>query len=209
MLIVACSTSKKATEQATDTTVTTEIKTLVVVKPTTITGNATVSVQLGEKSVKLNGALKMWRDKVVRVQLYMPLLGTEIGRMDFTPDYLLVVDRINKQYAKVSYSEIDALEQNGISFEVLQSLFWNEATDTSFVADGVVLTWDYSNYAEVENISFPKTQEITLTSPEQNGYLKIDMKELKTATDWDTATSLSTKYTQISARAIVNMLKSL
>ena len=68
----------------------------------------------------------MRKDVVIRLQLSMPLIGSEVGRLEFTPTYVLVVDRIHKQYVKADYHELDFLQQNGLNFYSLQALFWNQ-----------------------------------------------------------------------------------
>ena len=68
----------------------------------------------------------MRKNKVIRLQLFIPLLGTEVGRLEFTPDYVLVVDRLHREYIKGDYSQIDFLKANGLNFYSLQSLFWNQ-----------------------------------------------------------------------------------
>jgi hypothetical protein len=50
----------------------------------------------------------------------------EAGRLEFTPEYVMIIDRINKQYLKVPYSHLEFLRNSNIDFYVLQSLFWNE-----------------------------------------------------------------------------------
>ena len=49
-----------------------------------------------------------------------------MGRIEFTKDYVLFIDRIHKQYVKASYDEVGFLRDNGINFYSLQSLFWNQ-----------------------------------------------------------------------------------
>ena len=68
----------------------------------------------------------MRRDKVIRLQLFIPLIGSEIGRLEFTPDYVLVIDRLHKQYIKGDYNQLDFLRDNGLNFYSLQALFWNQ-----------------------------------------------------------------------------------
>lgn len=91
-----------------------------------IVGDASVTLKLGDKDISVPGSVHMRRDKVIRIQLFIPLLGTEVGRLEFTPNYVLVVDRMNKQYIKGDYNQLDFLRDNGISFYSLQSLFWNQ-----------------------------------------------------------------------------------
>ncbi len=78
----------------------------------------------GEKNLSVAGSLKMKKDEVIRIQL-TPLGLIEAGRLEFTKDYVLIMDRINKEYIKASYSDIDFLEKNGLDFYTLQALFWN------------------------------------------------------------------------------------
>lgn len=81
---------------------------------------------IGEKSVSVPGTVRMRRDKVIRLQLFIPLIGSEIGRLEFTPDYVLVIDRLHKQYIKGDYNQLDFLRDNGLNFYSLQALFWNQ-----------------------------------------------------------------------------------
>lgn len=78
------------------------------------------------KSITLPGALRMRRDQVIRLQIFIPYIGTEAARIEFTPDYVLVVDRLHKQYVKGDYNQLDFLRNNGLSFYSLQALFWNQ-----------------------------------------------------------------------------------
>lgn len=91
-----------------------------------IVASMSFNVVAGSKDITLPGQLRMRKDEVVRLTLQMPLLGTEVGRLEFTPDYVLVVDRIHKEYTKAKYSDVGFLRDNGLSFYSLQSLFWNQ-----------------------------------------------------------------------------------
>lgn len=91
-----------------------------------ITGSMTFNLVAGDKNITVPGSLHMRKNQIIRLQLFIPLLGTEVGRMDFTPDYVLIVDRIHKQYIKADYNQIDFLKKQGINFYSLQALFWNQ-----------------------------------------------------------------------------------
>lgn len=90
-----------------------------------ITSKIKFSVEVGNQQMTLTGNLKMKRDDVIRLQL-MAFGFVEAGRLEFTPEYVMIIDRINKQYLKVPYSHLDFLRNSNIDFYVLQSLFWNE-----------------------------------------------------------------------------------
>ena len=91
-----------------------------------ITGSINFTIRMGEKKISVDGALRMRKDDVIRLQLYAPILGFEIGRLEFTPDYVLIIDRYHKQYIKADYNHVDFLQKQGINFYSLQALFWNQ-----------------------------------------------------------------------------------
>ncbi|MCR4765643.1 MAG: DUF4292 domain-containing protein [Bacteroidaceae bacterium] len=90
-----------------------------------ITSKIKFSVETGNRQMTLTGNLKMKRDDVIRLQL-MAFGFVEAGRLEFTKDYVLIVDRINKQYLKLPYAQLAFLRNSQIDFNTLQALFWNE-----------------------------------------------------------------------------------
>lgn len=231
-----------------------------------IVGSANVTLKFGDKDISVPGSVHMRRDKVIRIQLFVPILGTEVGRMEFTPNYVLIVDRMNKQYIKGDYNQLDFLRENGISFYSLQALFWNQliapnkqkitASDASlFSADMSItgteipltfnqakmnyrwnvsrndntissvvisyngtaagsskLSWLYSDFKAVGTKKFPRTQDFTfqtvLNNKKQQGEIKIKMSEVKTSSDWDVETTVSSKYKQVSPETVFSKLMS-
>ena len=91
-----------------------------------IVGNMDFTIQMGDKNISVPGALRMRKDEVIRIQLFIPILGTEVGRLEFTPTYVLIIDRLHKEYIKADYTQVDFLKRQGINFYSLQALFWNQ-----------------------------------------------------------------------------------
>ena len=89
-----------------------------------LTSKVKFSVEVGPQKLTLTGNLKMKRDDVIRLQL-MAFGFVEAGRIELTKDYVLIMDRINKQYLKAPWMSVDFLRNSGIDFNTLQSLFWN------------------------------------------------------------------------------------
>lgn len=79
----------------------------------------------GKKDITVAGSLKMKKDEVIRIQL-TPFGLMEVGRLEFTKDYVLIMDRINHEYVKAAYTDVDFLSRNGLDFYALQALFWNK-----------------------------------------------------------------------------------
>lgn len=55
-----------------------------------------------------------------------PFLGIEVARLEISPDRILVVDRLHKQYVEVSFGELNRMTNLNLSFNMVQSLFLNE-----------------------------------------------------------------------------------
>ena len=91
-----------------------------------IVGNMAFNLQMGGKDITVPGSLHMRKDEVIRIQLFIPILGTEVGRLEFTPNYVLIIDRLHKEYIKADYTQVDFLKKQGINFYSLQALFWNQ-----------------------------------------------------------------------------------
>lgn len=95
-------------------------------KAENITSKIDFGIKMGEKEISVSGKLFMKRDDVIRIQLSVPILGMEAGRLEFTKDYVMIVDRIHTQYVKADYTQVDFLKNNGLNFNALQALFWNQ-----------------------------------------------------------------------------------
>lgn len=90
-----------------------------------VTSKVKFSVEVGAQKLTLTGNLKMKRDDVIRLQL-MAFGFVEAGRIEMTKDYVLIMDRINKQYLKAPWMQVDFLRNSGLNFTSMQALFWNQ-----------------------------------------------------------------------------------
>ena len=90
-----------------------------------MTSKVKFSVEVGQQKLTLTGNLKMKRDDVIRLQL-MAFGFVEAGRIEMTKNYVLIMDRINKQYLKAPWMSVDFLRNSGLNFNTIQALFWNE-----------------------------------------------------------------------------------
>ena len=131
LLLSSCASKKKAVQEKPTTTVNMEGKSFLEKVQANaqdtkfISSKVKFSVEVGVQKLTLTGNLKMKRDDVIRLQL-MAFGFVEAGRIEFTKDYVLIMDRINKQYLKTPYVQVDFLRNSGLNFNSLQALFWNE-----------------------------------------------------------------------------------
>ena len=109
-----------------------------------ITAKIKFTLRDGVKDMSVGGSLRMKKDEVIRIQL-TPFGLMEVGRIEFTKDYVLLMDRMNKEYIKAGYADVGFLQRNGLDFYALQALFWNklfmpgkaEVTDKALDSFGV------------------------------------------------------------------------
>lgn len=89
-----------------------------------LTSRVKVNINAAGKNISCNGRLNMKRNDVI--QLSLSFLGFEVGRLEFTPQNVLLIDRVNKQYCRGNYNEVRFLQQANLDFYSLQAIFWNE-----------------------------------------------------------------------------------
>ena len=234
------------------------------------------SISRGGKDINVGGKLQMRRDEVIRIQLNIPIIGMEAGRLEFTKDYVLIMDRIHSEYVKADYTQVDFLKDNGLNFYALQALFWNQlfvpgqtkvtdallkqftatlsngskTTPITLQKDKMKYTWqadshsgliqrvdiDYNStsngsthvscdYADFKTIGvkmFPNSITLNMQTTAKlpagttggkalpkNMKLGIEMKDIDTKGKWDTFTTVSKKYKQVSVDDVLKRLMSL
>lgn len=79
----------------------------------------------GSKNVTVGGSLRMKKDDVIRIQL-VAFGIMEVGRLEFTKDYVLIQDKFHKKYVQEDYNQVGFLKDNGLDFYALQALLWNQ-----------------------------------------------------------------------------------
>lgn len=226
----------------------------------------------GRNDISVAGSLHMRKDEVIRIQL-TPFGIMEAGRLEFTKDYVLLVDRINKEYVKASYESIDFLQRNGLDFYALQALFWNQlfvpgtqkTTDSSLKnfsvslsgtaengttasdengiglcygkmtylwnadpktarinsvsakyqsgGDNASVTCKYSDFKALGTKMFPTDILLTMSTKAVKNAdkmsLRLQLNSLGTDSNWETKTTVSSKYKQVTAEEILGKLGSL
>ena len=267
LTMASCGTKKKAVadQQSTSTEVSSKIEQSAFIQKVSetaadldfVSSKVKFTVEVGAQNLTLTGNLRMKRDDVIRLQR-MAFGFVEAGRLEFTKDYVLIMDRINKQYMKVPYKYVDFLRNSGINFFTLQALFWNElfvpgseenakeAGLDNFTADmggdevvisldkneGKInyswlansqtgrikmtnimyrdpingssqLNWDYREYSPLNNKFFPSEMLATLTTPKKEVKVGLKLTYLGNDKDWDTRTTVSEKYRQVTIDEIL------
>lgn len=188
VMMASCRSSKnvaKNDKKADVTTITTntsgENKTLESVQMANFTAKVKATVGQNGKDITTSGTLRMRRDDVIQIALVDPFLGiSEVGRIELSPDGILIIDRLNKRYVKTTYEEFAPLRDKGINFNMIQDYFWEQAEGAS---------------------------EVSYTMPGRTG-IKLDLKlsDKGSSENWEAHTSVSDKYTKTDANKLFSSL---
>ena len=138
---------------------------------TNFTSRVRVTITQNGKDITTNGTLRMRYDDVIQIALVDPVVGMmEVGRMELSPDNVLIIDRINKRYVSTTYEEFTALKSRNIDFKTIQDFFWKEAK-----------AGDKFSY------TIPAKKDIRLD---------LKLSDKGNSANWSTHTSVSNKYTK-------------
>lgn len=133
VLLVACRSTKTVIQEAGSPTSQSKKEPQVewahqykgVVSQGTLTAKLNLQLNMGTKNLSVGGSYNLKKDELV--QLSLVALGfMEVGRLELTPHYIMLINRVEREYVKVRYDEIPYLQQAGVDFYTLQALFWND-----------------------------------------------------------------------------------
>ena len=195
LTLASCHSSKKVMKDKSDktkptTTITTpttstkkpdrqepDLNKMKVAVGTNFTSKVRVTITQEGKDVTTSGNLRMRYGDVIQLTLVDPLLGiAEIGRLELSPDKVLIIDRVNKRYVDTNYEEFSALKSRNIDFNTIQEFFWQEAK---------------------------KGDKFAYTIPAKKD-IKLDLRlsDKGSNANWDAHTAVSGKYTKTDANKL-------
>lgn len=148
-------------------------------------------LQLGSEDISLSGKASAKWNEVVRINLtFMGLM--EVAILEFTPDHVLIVNRMEKQYTLMPYDTTPLLRQNGITFATAQELAWSKV------------------YSEEKQ----KIEDQSLDSMVESmfgGKAKVTIKigRPDTEREFNTCTTPSSRYTEVPASELIKRLSNI
>ncbi len=184
LLLASCHSSKKTTEKGIDkvtsptTVITSDLRNNT---QTNFTAKVKVAITQNGNTMSTNGHLRMRKGEVIQITLSDPVFGiTEVGRMELSPENILIIDRINRRYVECKYDEFDAFKGKNIDFTNIQDFFWDKAQNSNEVS-----------------YSIPSKSEI-----------KLDLKlsDKGNQSNWEAHTKVSSKYVKTDANKLFSSL---
>lgn len=129
LLVVSCSTSRKTLRNTMigELSGTDYMEKVIEWTPSreNVTARAKIELNSGASPMSVNANLRIRRGEIIRISV-APFLGIEVARIDITPKHILAVDRMNKRYVEVGFSEISGMLNTELDFNIIQSLMLNE-----------------------------------------------------------------------------------
>ncbi|MCL1934226.1 MAG: DUF4292 domain-containing protein [Candidatus Azobacteroides sp.] len=94
----------------------------------TLSSSLRFSIKPGMKksTVSANAQLRIIKDKIIQLSLRIPILGTEVARINITPEQITIIDRHNKRYVSESMQTIKSKATFDFDFYNLQALITNQ-----------------------------------------------------------------------------------
>lgn len=171
-----------------------------------MTAKMNLTLESGKKSVDVGGSLRLKRDEVIQLNLTYALIVTvNVGTMEITPDYILILDRFNKRYCRVAYADVPQLAEAGIDFAYLQRVFWGEAGESP---RRELVEWAYANWTALGDGQFPGQTTFTVKAGSVPYRAVISLSNIRENDSWETRTEISSKYAPVSLSAVMNALMS-
>lgn len=168
------------------------------------------ALQQGAQRASTGGNIRMKRDEIIQVRLVA--LIVEIGRLEMTPEYLLVQDRMNRQYVKVRWADVPQLAEAGADFNTLQQLFWGEYPGaekglTLKLNSTTSLRLDYAKWQKLDKQRFPGQMTLTIQSGQKNYGGIFDYSNLEADDRVKIEpTSISSSYKQVQLEQILKQI---
>ena len=132
-------------------------------------------------SMSVGGTMKMKSRERVQISLLMPILRTELARIEVTPTEVLFVDRMNKRFVRATKNELKEILSKNVEFSQLEKLL----TDASKPGGKTELSG--------KDLGIPKLEKA-----------KVQLYDFSI-----TPTEVTSRYRQVSLEELMKMLVAL
>lgn len=183
-------------------------------EPLSITAKLSAKVGTDEAGQSVGGTLRMRRDHVI--QLSLTKFGIEGARLIFTPDSLIVLDRIHKRYAANTYAAFGRFlpDTRPLTFADVQSFLWNDHHRTHEEVSttlGQLFSLDMritrSKTKNIQGHKIPQHTHIDLNIFDKEVDFDLTLSKVKINYNWNARTTIPTGYTPIDTATLGNLLR--
>lgn len=130
-------------------------------------------------SITVNGTMKLVSGERMQLSFLMPIIRSEIARLEITPDDVLVIDRMGKRYVQASRKELKDILPKKADFAHLEKMLF----DASKPGGKTSLTGKELGIPSLEKgkivLSDFSNKELSLTPTQVSSrYAKVEWTEL-------------------------------
>lgn len=154
-----------------------------------------LTVGMGKDRYNLGGKVAMKRGQVVRLNLtFMGFI--EVGVIEFTPEYILVVNRMGKEYTKATYDSIEELRKNNVTFSRIEETAWQNL----YAENGKAAAEDMDTMLEqLINSNMKDGKKVSID-------IAVGMPD--TQRQFETYTTVKSSYTEVPVQVLMARLMS-
>lgn len=183
-------------------------------EPLAVTAKIAADLEASTINQSVGGTLRLQRDR--QVQLSLSKFGIEGARIIFTPDSVIVLDRINKRYLKDTYAGLNGMltEMPMLSFDKVQRFFWNDNRKSTETADfnvmGFVPVEVYIHRNKTTNVRGYRIARHTVFAVnafEKEFKLNLKLNKVRINYDWNSHVRIPSGYTPMKPEAILKFFK--
>ena len=173
LCLVGCKTSRRAEAPS-------------MKESTCLSSKVKLTVPSKQSVLTVNGTMKLVRGERMQLSFLMPILRTEVARIEVTPDDILLVDRMGKRYVRATRRELKGVLPRKADFAHLEKLLYAAA--------------------KPEGKTVVTAEELGLHKIEGG---KIEFSDFSTRPLTLTPTQLSSKYVEVEWYELLHLLMSL
>ncbi|MCR5819647.1 MAG: DUF4292 domain-containing protein [Bacteroidaceae bacterium] len=124
----------------------------------------------GKNSASVGGSIKMGRNEIIQLSLVYFIV--EIGRLEITPEYILVIDKYNSRYIRKAWADLPYTD--GLGYDAVEKFFWGEypmqgnKSLSIPLSNNITLELSYLEWTEIEGRKFPEKMQLTILAGRQS-----------------------------------------
>lgn len=145
-----------------------------------------VMIPGGGGSLTANGTMKLKEGERVQISVLIPIIRSEIARLELTPNEVLLIDRMNKRYVRATRQELKEALPANVNYAMLEKILFDASKP--------------NGRREVSG------KELGVPLLENT---KVKLYDFATEPFILTPTEVSDKYTQVPLPVLLNMLNDL
>ena len=183
-------------------------------EPLAVTAKISAEVEANTFNQSFGGMLRLQRDR--QVQLSLSKYGIEGARIIFTPDSVIVLDRINKRYLKDTYDGLNGMltEMPMLSFDKVQRFFWNDNRKSTETADFNVMGFvpvelfvGRNKTTNVRGFRIARHTVLSVHAFEKEFKLNLNLNKVRINYDWNSQVRIPSGYSPMKPDALLKLLK--